>query len=136
MLSSQTKDQVTFSAMARLIEYGCTVDNILATSEEKLGELIYPVGFWKVSMPKCYHKIPIIFQSKVKYIKKTTRILKDEYGSDIPNTSKTLCSLPGVGPKMAHICMNTAWGEVTGIGNESEKCFLNEPFNVAQHKIQ
>ena len=24
--------------------------------------------------------------------------------------------LPGVGPKMAHLCMDVAWGEVTGIG--------------------
>lgn len=49
MLSSQTKDQVTFAAMSRLIDHGCTVDNILSTSDEKLGQLIYPVGFWKVS---------------------------------------------------------------------------------------
>lgn len=27
-----------------------------------------------------------------------------------------LCKLPGVGPKMAHICMKVAWNRVTGIG--------------------
>lgn len=48
MLSSQTKDQVTFAAMGKLLEHGCTVKNILTTSDEKLGQLIYPVGFWKV----------------------------------------------------------------------------------------
>ncbi|CAH1992233.1 unnamed protein product [Acanthoscelides obtectus] len=48
MLSSQTKDQVTFAAMQRLISHGCTIDNILKTSNENLGELIKPVGFWKV----------------------------------------------------------------------------------------
>lgn len=48
MLSSQTKEQVTYTAMTRLKEHGCTVENILNTSDEKLGELIYPVGFWKV----------------------------------------------------------------------------------------
>lgn len=101
MLSSQTKDQVTFGAMSRLIKHGCTIKNILATSDEELGRLIYPVGFWK---------------SKVKYIKKTTEILQKDYNYDIPNTVEKLCKLPGVGPKMAHICMNTAWGQVTGIG--------------------
>ena len=25
-------------------------------------------------------------------------------------------SLPGVGPKMAHLCMDIAWGNITGIG--------------------
>ncbi|CAH1116109.1 unnamed protein product [Phaedon cochleariae] len=101
MLSSQTRDQVTHAAMQRLRDHGCTVENILATSDQKLGELIYPVGFWK---------------SKVKYIKKSTQILIEEYESDIPDTVEKLCKLPGVGPKMAHICMKTAWGQVTGIG--------------------
>lgn len=64
MLSSQTKDQVTHAAVQRLIENGLDVDSVLKMSDEKLGELIYPVGFWK---------------SKVKYIKKTTEILKNEY---------------------------------------------------------
>lgn len=101
MLSSQTKDQVTHAAMQRLKEHGLTIDNILDTSDEDLGKLIYPVGFWK---------------SKVKYIKKTTQILKDSYNSDIPSTVEDLCKLVGVGPKMAHICMNVAWNKVTGIG--------------------
>lgn len=48
MLSSQTKDAVTHAAMEKLKAHGCTIENILATSDEKLGELIYPVGFWKV----------------------------------------------------------------------------------------
>ncbi len=49
MLSSQTKDGVTSSAMARLRKHGCNIDNILQTSDKTLGELIYPVGFWRVS---------------------------------------------------------------------------------------
>jgi len=48
MLSSQTKDQATFAAMEKLKAYGLTVENILKTPSSKIGELIYPVGFWKV----------------------------------------------------------------------------------------
>ncbi|ENN71271.1 hypothetical protein YQE_12196, partial [Dendroctonus ponderosae] len=54
--------------------------------------------------------------NKVKYIKKTSEILKNQYKCDIPNTIEDMLKLPGVGPKMAHICMKIAWGEVTGIG--------------------
>lgn len=50
MLSSQTKDQVTFAAMEKLKAHGLTVENILKTPTSKIGELIYPVGFWKVSV--------------------------------------------------------------------------------------
>lgn len=48
MLSSQTKDQVTYAAMQRLREHGLTVVNILNTSLEQLGAIITPVSFWKV----------------------------------------------------------------------------------------
>lgn len=100
MLSSQTKDQVTHAAVQRLIANGLDVDSILSMSDEKLGELIYPVGFWK---------------SKVKYIKKTTEILKDKYNGDIPSTVKDLCKLPGVGPKMANLAMTVGWNKTVGI---------------------
>ncbi|XP_052774621.1 endonuclease III-like protein 1 [Mya arenaria] len=101
MLSSQTKDQVTSAAMARLREHGCNIDNILATSDQRLGELIFPVGFGK---------------RKVDFIKRTSMILKEEYGKDIPDTVEKLCKLPGVGPKMAYLVMKCAWNQVDGIG--------------------
>ena len=57
MLSSQTKDQITSAAMARLRSHGCNIPNILQTPDAKLGELIYPVGFWKVRMIAYFSKI-------------------------------------------------------------------------------
>uniref|UniRef100_UPI00398F1D9A endonuclease III-like protein 1 n=1 Tax=Pristiophorus japonicus TaxID=55135 RepID=UPI00398F1D9A len=100
MLSSQTKDQVTYAAMKRLREHGLTVENILKMEDKTLGELIYPVGFWR---------------SKVKYIKQTTAILKEQYNGDIPSSVRELLKLPGVGPKMAHLVMKLAWNNVSGI---------------------
>ncbi|XP_036248743.1 endonuclease III-like protein 1 isoform X2 [Molothrus ater] len=101
MLSSQTKDQVTSAAMLRLRRRGLTVDSVLQMDEESLGQIIYPVGFWR---------------NKVKYIKQTTAILKQKYGGDIPSTVEELVQLPGVGPKMAHLAMHIAWDSVAGIG--------------------
>lgn len=101
MLSSQTKDQVTAAAMERLRAHGCTVENIIHTDDETLGKLIYPVGFWR---------------SKVKYLKLTSAMLQEEFGGDIPNSVNGLVRLPGVGPKMAHLAMDIAWDQVSGIG--------------------
>lgn len=101
MLSSQTKDQVTHAAMQRLNTYGCTPEIIVNTPDDVLEQLIYPVGFRK---------------KKVQYIKKASKILIEQYKSDIPRTLEDLCKLPGVGPKMGHICMRIAWNEVSGIG--------------------
>eukprot|EP01135_Chromosphaera_perkinsii_P003279 Nk52_evm54s239 gene=Nk52_evmTU54s239 len=101
MLSSQTKDEVNHAAMNRLREYGCTVDKLSEIEPTLLGELIYPVGFWR---------------RKTEYIKKTVEILIRDYNGDIPDSIDKLIKLPGVGPKMAYICMNSAWGDVQGIG--------------------
>ncbi|BFZ17745.1 hypothetical protein BsWGS_20784 [Bradybaena similaris] len=101
MLSSQTKDQITSEAMRRLRQHGCTVSNILSTSDDELGKLIYPVGFWN---------------KKVDYIKRASATLLRDFSGDIPHTVKDLCSLPGVGPKMAHLVMKAAWNTITGIG--------------------
>lgn len=101
MLSSQTKDHVTAAAMQRLRERDLSVNTILNMDDDTLGKLIYPVGFWR---------------TKVKYIKQATDLIQQECSGDIPNTVEGLMRLPGVGPKMAHLAMNIAWNQVSGIG--------------------
>ncbi|CAL8142627.1 unnamed protein product [Orchesella dallaii] len=101
MLSSQTKDQVTYAAMERLKARGLTVQSMLDVDEKELGDLLNPVSFYK---------------RKSIYIKKAAKMLRDSYADDIPATVEDLMSLPGVGPKMAYICMNAAWNENVGIG--------------------
>lgn len=131
MLSSQTKDTVTAVAMGRLhTELGGTIvkdegqekendeiqqkkegeeskestltlENILAVPPETLNALIHTVGF---------------HNNKTKYIKSTAHILHDHHASDIPTTIPGLMALPGVGPKMAYLCMSAAWNRHEGIG--------------------
>ncbi|KAJ5864989.1 uncharacterized protein N7529_006905 [Penicillium soppii] len=137
MLSSQTKDTVTAVAMQRLhTELGqgspiksedqdpgiklededskiklenqssakdstLNLHNILAVDPTTLNSLIRTVGF---------------HNNKTKYIKATALILRDEYDGDIPSTPEGLMALPGVGPKMAYLCLSAAWGKHLGIG--------------------
>ncbi|XP_037823794.1 endonuclease III-like protein 1 [Lucilia sericata] len=101
MLSSQTKDETTYHAMLRLREQNLTPEVICQMKVNVLENILHPVSFYK---------------NKAKYLQQTAKILVDKYDSDIPNNIKELVALPGVGPKMAHICMSTAWHEVTGIG--------------------
>lgn len=101
MLSSQTKDTVTFEAMKRLKQRGLTPEAMCEIDAAELEKLLVPVGFYK---------------RKAIYIKNTAKILIDKYDSDIPDSIEEMVKLPGVGPKMAHICMRVAWGVVSGIG--------------------
>lgn len=43
------------------------------------------------------------------YIKQAMIRLRDDFDSDVPKTVDELCSLPGVGPKMAFLCLQSAW---------------------------
>ncbi|KAI4113559.1 MAG: hypothetical protein LQ345_005492, partial [Seirophora villosa] len=105
MLSSQTKDTTTALAMRRLQTSlpppGLTLSNILSVAPATLNALINPVGF---------------HNNKTKYIKATAALLAEKFDSDIPTTAEDLMSLPGVGPKMAYLCMSAAWGRTEGIG--------------------
>ncbi|KAJ5124086.1 DNA repair protein Ntg1 [Penicillium bovifimosum] len=126
MLSSQTKDTVTAVAMHRLhTELGdptpsspikikqepdeskpdkdstLNLQNILTVDPVRLNELIRTVGF---------------HNNKTKYIKAAALILRDQYEGDIPSTPEGLMGLPGVGPKMAYLCLSAAWGKHLGIG--------------------
>src|SRR5690606_15082494 len=101
LLSSQTKDEVTYAASTRLRELGLTPENISQTDEDKLRDTIYPVGFYK---------------NKAKYLKQMSKILVEQYNGDIPRSVEDLCKLPGIGPKMAYLAMNCAWMQAVGIG--------------------
>ena len=105
MLSSQTKDTTNAIAMRRLQTElpspGFTLETILAVEPTRLNELIWVVGF---------------HNNKTRYIKAAAEILRDQYNGDIPDTVEGLMSLPGVGPKMAYLCMSAAWGRTVGIG--------------------
>ncbi|KAK8180940.1 DNA glycosylase, partial [Phyllosticta citribraziliensis] len=104
MLSSQTKDTVTAAAMSNLrsnLPGGFTLSSLLAVAPPDLNRLIEKVGF---------------HNNKTKYIKATAEILRDRHDGDIPDTIEGLTALPGVGPKMAYLCMSAAWGRDEGIG--------------------
>jgi endonuclease-3 len=104
MLSSQTKDAVTFAAIQSLesnLPGGLCLQALLDLEPDVLNGLIGKVGF---------------HNNKTKYIKATALMLRDQFGGDIPDTVEGLTSLPGVGPKMAYLTLSAAWGRDEGIG--------------------
>lgn len=100
-LSTVTPKRSTWDHAKQQAKSTLTLENILAVSPSRLNELIGAVGF---------------HNNKTKYIKSAALILRDEYSSDIPSNAKDLMKLPGVGPKMAYLCMSAAWGRDEGIG--------------------
>ncbi|KAL3233422.1 Cytosolic neutral trehalase [Nakaseomyces bracarensis] len=109
MLSAQTKDEVTAMGMYKIMKYcieelhdsqGITLESLLRIDEEVLDGLIHSVGFHK---------------RKANFIKRTAKILNEQYGADVPANVTDILGLPGVGPKMGYLTLQKAWGKIEGI---------------------
>lgn len=104
LLSSQTKDEITAQAVRNLQKHfneKFECEAVINSDVHVLQKLIYPVGFYR---------------KKSQNMKQIAEILLADYQGDIPNCVEGLVSLPGIGPKMAHLTMLSAWNKVTGIG--------------------
>lgn len=104
MLSAQCKDEanaLVMAAMKRTLPNGLNLQDLLDIEQEDLALLIRPAG---------------MHNNKSRFLKRVAVILRDEYDGDIPDTAEGMMALPGVGPKMAMLCMGSAWNKVVGIG--------------------
>jgi endonuclease-3 len=91
----------TLQTTPHLQPAGLTLSSVLTLSPETLTSLIRPVGF---------------HTTKARNILRTCQLLATHHSSDIPTTIPGLLALPGVGPKIAHLCLSAAWGRTEGIG--------------------
>ncbi len=93
ILSARTKDETTAKASARLFKFAPDSKALAALSEEKISELIYPVGFYK---------------TKAKHLAQLSERL-DKFGGKVPDTIEELITLPGVGRKTANLVVSVAF---------------------------
>lgn len=96
LLSLRTKDAVTEKASERLFKIADTPEKLSSLPLEKIEEAIYPVGFYK---------------TKARRIKEISKIIKEKYGSKVPDNFEELLKLKGVGRKTANIVMVYGFGK-------------------------
>lgn len=96
ILSLRTKDATTAEASRRLYEEADTPEAIEALSEERIAELIYPVGFYR---------------TKAANLRKVCRILLDDFGGRVPDDLDPLLAFPGVGRKTANLVLTIGYGK-------------------------
>jgi len=91
VLSLRTKDEVTAAAARRLFDIASSPEKMIQLPEQRIQELIYPAGFYRV---------------KSKNILAISHILLEEYGGEVPASQQALMELPGVGLKTANLTLS------------------------------
>lgn len=93
-LSAQATDAGVNKATEKLFQIADTPEKMLALGEEGVIEHIKTIG---------------LYRNKAKNVIKLSKILVEEYGSEVPNSRAALESLPGVGRKTANVVLNMWW---------------------------
>jgi len=88
ILSARTKDETTEQITEKLFSIVKKPEDIISMDINKLENLIYKSGFYKV---------------KAKHIKKTASLICNKFKGLIPNTMDELLKFPGVGLKTASL---------------------------------
>lgn len=95
VISLRTKDEVTAEASRRLFAIGPDPERLAELDVESIAKAIYPAGF---------------YNTKARQLKDIGRILRDEYGGDVPPEELPLLALPGVGRKTANLVLGLGFG--------------------------
>jgi endonuclease-3 len=98
MLSAQATDVSVNKATRGLFKAADTPARMLALGEEGVKAHIRTIG---------------LFNTKAANVIKTSRILQEQYGGQVPASREALEQLPGVGRKTANVVLNVAFGEPT-----------------------
>jgi endonuclease-3 len=95
VLSLRTKDTLTAVVAPRLFAEADTPAAMLSLDEERIAELIYPVGFYR---------------TKARHIREISAMLLERHGGEVPRDLDTLLELPGVGRKTANLVLTIGYG--------------------------
>ena len=98
VLSAQATDKSVNLATTKLFPIANSPEAIFRLGEEKLSEYIKTIG---------------LYRTKAKNVIALSRLLIQNFKSEIPQTREELESLPGVGRKTANVVLNVAFGQPT-----------------------
>lgn len=100
ILSAQCTDERVNQVVGPLFQRCTTAQDFACIPQEDLEGLIHSTGF---------------FRNKAQNIRKSCKILVEQYGGELPRDLDALVRLPGVGRKTANVILGTAFGLPTGI---------------------
>jgi len=95
VISLRTKDEVTAESSQRLFAIAPDSKRLAVLDVESIAKAIYPAGF---------------YNTKARQLKGIGKILRDDYGGEVPAEEAALLALPGVGRKTANLVLGLGFG--------------------------
>jgi len=96
ILSIRTRDEVSLPTSLRLFENAPAAKDLAGMKPDQIDRLIQPVTF---------------HENKSRQIQFIAQQAVEKFGGDLPADVEVLTSLPGVGPKCAHLALGIAAGQ-------------------------
>lgn len=118
ILSAQCTDKMANKVAEKLFKKYKTLDDYVNAKQGEFEQDIRSTGFYR---------------NKAKNILKTARIVKREYGGEVPHTMEELLKLSGVARKTANIVLGNAFGIVEGIAVDTHVKRLSIRFGLSSH---
>lgn len=100
MLSAQCTDKQVNKVTEKLFKKYKTLDDYVRARPKEFEKDIYSTGFYR---------------NKTRHILGAAKMLKKEFGGEVPRTMAEMVLLPGVSRKTANVVLGNAYGVVEGI---------------------
>jgi endonuclease-3 len=115
VLSAQTTDKKVNEVTDRLFKKYKTLDDYVSADPEAFEREIKEVNFYR---------------NKAKSILRAAKIVKEQFGGEVPRTMEALQSLPGAGRKTANVIQSQAYGIAEGIAVDTHVMRLSRRWGL------
>jgi endonuclease-3 len=118
VLSAQCTDSMVNKVTDKLFRKYTSLEDYIQASQTEFEKDIHATGF---------------FRAKAKNILRAARMVRDEYGGEVPQTMQELVRIPGVARKTANVVLGNAFGVVEGIAVDTHVKRFAIRFDLTDH---
>ncbi|MFC1720873.1 endonuclease III [Patescibacteria group bacterium] len=119
VLSAQCTDKQVNVVTEKLFKKYKTLNDYLNATQEEFEQDIYSTGFYR---------------NKAKNILASAKIIKEQFGGEIPKTMQEMLILHGVSRKTANVVLGNAYGVVEGIAVDTHVIRLAQRLGLTKEK--
>jgi len=122
--------------IATILSAQCTDERVNIVTADLFRKYTKPEDYLKVSPRELEKDIQStgFFRNKTKSIQGASKLLSEEYGSQVPHTMDELLELPGVARKTANVVLGNAFGIKAGVVVDTHVTRLSHRLSLTQQK--